>query len=678
MPVTNLFTRHTLTNSGSTAVALASTSPDVGAGTWALVSGAPDLKVQPFSAGTAYNDPDILSAHQYSVTVPTADVRAVVTATANAPSASLGRSLQFNLREQVGDACYFVVLAAGSPGVLYYWSGSAATTLDTQVSNCWEVGDTATWEMTVEGTSVSVKKNGTAVLSATDATLAAAGKVRVQQRNLTIDLIEVYDASASGPTLSAPTVVSTGNTIATVRVTTDTPPTVSSILAVRTRPAGDPAWTAAEVLASPTATITSGASGARDFNLTGLTNGTALAADFAQTGSNVVSTASFTPSTVPGAPTIGTATAGNAQATVAGTAPASNGGSAITGYRSTATPGGSTVTGASLPITHTGLTNGTAYTFTLAAQNANGYGAESAASNSVTPSAGGDTTAPSITSTGTGGTNGPFTATVAENSTATFITFTSDEALASVTKAGANDGSYTLAGSGLTRTLARTTGFDYEAWVLAGSVPEVVTLAFADAAANVRNVTVNISPTNVNEAPSAPTIGTATAGDQTVSIAFTAPVNTGKPTITGYTATLSPGGITKTGASSPIVFGAGDGVVNDTAYTGVVKATNSEGTGPDSSSSNSVTPTAGAPTGATINSEPLGNNNNVLLPNTLLLWVGVRDFLTGTPVALHTNITTDSSAQFSLYDAALNVADRYLVDWVTESFEHGRAEAVGE
>jgi|694.fasta_scaffold97578_4 hypothetical protein len=216
----------------------------------------------------------------------------------------------------------------------------------------------------------------------------------------------------TGAVLSSPTVVSTGNGIATVRVTTDTAPSGSSTLAVRTRAAAAPAWTAAEVLASPTATITSGASGARDFNLTGLTNGTALIADFAQTGpSNVVSTASFTPSTVPGAPTIGTAVAGNAQATVNGTAPASTGGSAITGYRSTATPGGSTITGATLPITHTGLSNGTAYTFTLAAQNANGYGSESAASNSVTPSAPG--TAPTITVQ-------PSNQTVTAGATATF------------------------------------------------------------------------------------------------------------------------------------------------------------------------------------------------------------------------------------------------------------------
>jgi hypothetical protein len=40
---------------------------------------------------------------------------------------------------------------------------------------------------------------------------------------------------------------------------------------------------------------------------------------------------------VPGAPTIGAATPGNTQATIAFTAPASNGGSAITGYTVTCT-----------------------------------------------------------------------------------------------------------------------------------------------------------------------------------------------------------------------------------------------------------------------------------------------------------------------------------------------------
>ena len=92
--------------------------------------------------------------------------------------------------------------------------------------------------------------------------------------------------------------------------------------------------------------------------------------------------------TVPGAPTIGTATAGNAQATVTFTPPASNGGSAITGYTVTSNPGSIVGTGTASPITVTGLVNGTAYTFTVTATNAIGTGPASAASNSVTPASG--------------------------------------------------------------------------------------------------------------------------------------------------------------------------------------------------------------------------------------------------------------------------------------------------
>ena len=90
----------------------------------------------------------------------------------------------------------------------------------------------------------------------------------------------------------------------------------------------------------------------------------------------------------PGAPTGVSATAGDEQATVSFTAPTDTGypAGAITGYRVTASPGGLTATGSSSPITITGLTNFTAYTFTVAAQNANGYGPESAPSSSVTPS----------------------------------------------------------------------------------------------------------------------------------------------------------------------------------------------------------------------------------------------------------------------------------------------------
>ncbi|MBS1790823.1 MAG: putative Ig domain-containing protein [Acidobacteria bacterium] len=94
-----------------------------------------------------------------------------------------------------------------------------------------------------------------------------------------------------------------------------------------------------------------------------------------------------TPFTVPGAPTDVTATAGNAQATVSFCPPASNGGSLIYAYTVTSSPGGITASGLSSPITVTGLTNGTAYTFTVKATNFVGTGPASTPSNSVTPMA---------------------------------------------------------------------------------------------------------------------------------------------------------------------------------------------------------------------------------------------------------------------------------------------------
>jgi hypothetical protein len=88
---------------------------------------------------------------------------------------------------------------------------------------------------------------------------------------------------------------------------------------------------------------------------------------------------------LPGAPTIGTATAGNAQASIAYTPPASNGGAAITGYTATCNPGAFANTGAS-PIVISGLTNGTQYTCFVTATNSVGTGPASGNVN-VTPHA---------------------------------------------------------------------------------------------------------------------------------------------------------------------------------------------------------------------------------------------------------------------------------------------------
>jgi Fibronectin type III domain len=91
------------------------------------------------------------------------------------------------------------------------------------------------------------------------------------------------------------------------------------------------------------------------------------------------------PATVPGAPTGVTATAGNASAAVSWTAPASDGGSAITSYTVSSSPAGASATVTGTSATLTGLANGTTYTFTVVATNAIGNSAPSLPSNGVTP-----------------------------------------------------------------------------------------------------------------------------------------------------------------------------------------------------------------------------------------------------------------------------------------------------
>ena len=117
---------------------------------------------------------------------------------------------------------------------------------------------------------------------------------------------------------------------------------------------------------------------------TGLANNTAYtfavaAINGVGTGTGSAQSNSVTTPTTPGAPTIGTATCGNASATVTWTAPASNGGAAITGYVVTPYNAGvaqatQTFNTTATTETVTGLTNGTAYTFKVAAINGVGTG----------------------------------------------------------------------------------------------------------------------------------------------------------------------------------------------------------------------------------------------------------------------------------------------------------------
>jgi hypothetical protein len=146
------------------------------------------------------------------------------------------------------------------------------------------------------------------------------------------------------------------------------------------------------ITASPSGATASWFTGPLTATVTGLTNGipytfTVTASNFPGKSRASSASSAVIPKTLPGAPTNVSATWGDAQAVVTWTPPASNGGSAITAYTITTSPGSATASWSSgaLTATVTGLTNGTAYSFTVTATTALTTGPVSLASSTVTP-----------------------------------------------------------------------------------------------------------------------------------------------------------------------------------------------------------------------------------------------------------------------------------------------------
>lgn len=85
---------------------------------------------------------------------------------------------------------------------------------------------------------------------------------------------------------------------------------------------------------------------------------------------------------VPGVPTGHSAAGGAGAATITFTAPAANGGSSVTHYIATSSPGGFTKTGTASPLVYAGLAANT-YTYTVKAVNAAGGSVATSATNSA-------------------------------------------------------------------------------------------------------------------------------------------------------------------------------------------------------------------------------------------------------------------------------------------------------
>jgi hypothetical protein len=302
--------------------------------------------------------------------------------------------------------------------------------------------------------------------------------------------------------------------------------------------------------------------------------------------------------TVPGAPTGITVTPGNNTVQVGWTAPASDGGSVITGYRvQRATDAGftanlTTVAAADLasPYDDATAVNGTAYYYRVAAINAIGTGAD-AASGSVTPSA--SATAPATPAA----------------PTASVLSLTS----ATVNWAAPSNGGSAITGYDVQWSTDSGFGSGVTTVNLGNVVTSPITGLSTGATVYFRVRATNAIGSSaysaasaallVATAPAAPAAPGVTAGNAQVTVTWTAPAPNGsaitgytiqRATDTGFTAGLVTLTTAATGTSYVNNAGNGNAPVNGTTYYYRILATNPIGSSAYSSASGAAAPSAGA------------------------------------------------------------------------------------
>jgi hypothetical protein len=212
-------------------------------------------------------------------------------------------------------------------------------------------------------------------------------------------VVRVIARNAAGPGAAAPTDAATAPvplTVPDAPTSVAVTPDAAALHVTWTAPASDggSAVTAYDVVAAPR---TSGLSAppvvtaaGSPVVVPGLVDGEAYDVRVVAVngvGAGRAGTASGTPRSVPGAPLVGTVSAGDATALVRWTPPVSDGGAAVSSYAVRAAPSGAVVTvpATARSVSVTPLANGVATTFTVTAVNAAGPGLASAPSAGVVP-----------------------------------------------------------------------------------------------------------------------------------------------------------------------------------------------------------------------------------------------------------------------------------------------------
>lgn len=271
---------------------------------------------------------------------------------------------------------------------------------------------------------------------------------------------------------------------------------------------------------------------------------------------------------VPTAPTNASATSGDESSVVSWDAPADDGGAAISGYTVTVSPGGATVACDESPCTITGLTNGTEYTFTVHATNAEGDSPESDPTEPVTPR--------TVPAPPTG------------------VTATAGNGIATVSwQTQTDDGGSAITGYTVTVAPGGATVACASSPCEVGDLANGTAYTFTVHATNAEGDSPESAPTSPvvpSSRAAAPGALTATPGDRVLTLSFEPPAITGDWTIDGYRYSLDRGktwhplAVTMSGVTRPTLrpaplTGRIEGVLNGKRYVVTVRAKTSAGAG---------------------------------------------------------------------------------------------------
>jgi hypothetical protein len=236
-----------------------------------------------------------------------------------------------------------------------------------------------------------------------------------------------------------------------------------------------------------------------------------------------------------------------------------------------------TATGASSPLTVSGLTNGNTYSCSVVATNSAGSSAASAAVNAISgdglPAAPTAPGVPTIMSTDYGDGEIYLSVTVSDDGSSAVTGYT----------ASCTDGTTTFTGTSADSPITISGLINGTAYTCTATATNAIGASAVSAA-----VTVTPAAPTAPTAPGVPTITRTDYGDGEIYLYVTVS-DDGGSTVTGYTASCTDGSATFTGTStdSPIMI---SGLTNETAYTCTVTATNAMGTSAVSSATASITP----------------------------------------------------------------------------------------